>query len=472
MRGQRSPPAVAVPPDGGYSWIILLACFLVFGLTFGVIKSFGVLYVEIHRYYETTATGTSWITSIAVAAIHCVAPVGSALSARYSHRAVVMTGGLLSGIGMVGGAYARTLVELYITVGFLTGCGYALAWTPTVTMLGLYFERRRPLANALASTGECIFTFLLTPFLQLLVNHYSWRGAMLVLGGLQLNLCVCGMLLRPLEPPQRRQAPREEEGPALEVQPQMQRDPQGAVGARAPGEALSSRAALRGAALRGAARRYMDYTLISSPSFVVYSMFGVFAALGFFAPALFLVPYARSRGVEEYQAAALMSISAASDLTGRILFGWVANLRLTPTIRQLTVSVLVLGGVLLLCPLAGSFPELAAFSVAFGLAFGATVSIHITVLAEVVGVHRLGSALGFFMLLRSSGGLLGPPIAGFFIDKMSDYGTGFLMAGVALIVSALFLMLLHQMTRWGLAQSPMKGRDSPTESDRGLGGGA
>lgn len=38
---------------------------------------------------------------------------------------------------------------------------------------------------------------------------------------------------------------------------------------------------------------------------------------------------------------------------------------------------------------------------------------------------------------------------GFFIDKMSDYGTGFLMAGVALIVSALFLLLLHQMNRRG-----------------------
>ena len=39
--------------------------------------------------------------------------------------------------------------------------------------------------------------------------------------------------------------------------------------------------------------------------------------------------------------------------------------------------------------------------------------------------------------------------SGFFIDKMSDYGTGFLMAGVALIVSAMFLLLLHQMNRRG-----------------------
>lgn len=32
---------------------------------------------------------------------------------------------------------------------------------------------------------------------------------------------------------------------------------------------------------------------------------------------------------------------------------------------------------------------------------------------------------------------------------MSDYGTGFLMAGVSLIVSALFLLLLHIMNRRG-----------------------
>ncbi|CDQ92107.1 unnamed protein product [Oncorhynchus mykiss] len=410
------------PPDGGYGWFILLACFLVFGLTFGVIKAFGVFYMEIHGYFEATATGTSWITSIAVATIHCGAPMASALSARYSHRAVVMIGGLLSCVGMVAGAYAQNLVQLYITVGLLTGFGYALTWTPTVTMVGWYFEKRRPMANALASAGECIITFLFTPLFQLLVDHYSWRGAMLVLGGLQLNLCVCGMLLRPLNTPTK-MPPKE-----------------GTV--ERTGKAQAQKA--RKAELWSKVLRYVDYTLITNPRFMVYSMFGVFAALGFFAPALFLVPYARSQG---YQATALMSISAVLDLTGRVFFGWVANLHLVEMVQQLTATVILLGIVLLLCPLASSFLELAAFSSAYGLVYGATVSIHITVLAEVVGVQRLGSALGFFMLIRSSGGLLGPPIAGFLIDKMSDYGTGFLMAGVALLISALFLLLLHQMNR-------------------------
>uniref|UniRef100_A0A672ZHR4 Monocarboxylate transporter 13 n=1 Tax=Sphaeramia orbicularis TaxID=375764 RepID=A0A672ZHR4_9TELE len=368
-------------PDGGYAWFILLSCFLVFGLTFGVIKSFGVFFVEIHHYFKTTATETSWITSIAVAVIHIIgdyiSPIASALSAHFSHRSVVMMGGLICSVGVITGSFARNLLELYLTVGFLNGLGYALTWTPTVTMLGLYFDRRRPVANAIASSGECILTFVLTPLFQLLIDSYSWRGAMLILGGLQLNLCVCGLLLRPLQAP----------GHSMLLN-----------ATKEEGEELI--------------RHYVDYTLLTNPHFIVYSLFGMFAALGFFAPALFLVPYARSKGVEEYQAALLMSISAAMDLFGRLFFGWAANLRLVETVQQLTVTVILLGSVLLLCPLASTFLELAAFSAAYGLVFGATVAIHITVLAEVVGVHRLGSALGLFMLIRSSTGLLGPPMAG------------------------------------------------------------
>lgn len=54
--------------------------------------------------------------------LYCIAaPVGSALSAYFSPRRVVIVGGLLSSIGMVAGSHAQNLLQLYITVGFLTG---------------------------------------------------------------------------------------------------------------------------------------------------------------------------------------------------------------------------------------------------------------------------------------------------------------------------------------------------------------
>ncbi|XP_061578525.1 monocarboxylate transporter 13 [Cololabis saira] len=479
-RRRRVEPAAA--PDGGYAWFILLSCFFVFGLTFGVIKAFGVFYVEIHQHFKTTAAGTSWITSIAVATIHIVAPVASALSARCNHRTVVTAGGLICGVAVVLGAFARNLTELYITVGFLNGLGYALTWTPTVTMLGMYFEKRRPVANAMASSGECIITFVLTPLFQLLIDSFSWRGALLILGGLQLNMCVCGMLLRPLKTKKEGTCvsalKAEEEDLSMDLLPQEGMDEnkssiqiQKGLDVSEGSNKETSKTCLEeeeelnstqgsidsSESLKTKILQYVDYRLISNAPFMVYSMFGVFCALGLFAPSLFLVPYARSKGIEEYQAAALMSISAVMDLFGRVFFGWLANLRLVETVQQLTATVILLGTVLLLCPLASSFYELVAFSAAHGLVFGATVSIHITVLPEIVGVQRFGSALGFFMLIRSSGGLFGPPIAGFFIDKMDSYGTGFLMSGVALIVSALFLLILCKMKPRGQATATKNG---------------
>lgn len=238
-------------------------------------------------------------------------------------------------------------------------------------MLGLYFEQRRPLANALASAGECILTFVLTPLFQLLIDSYSWRGALLILGGLQLNLCVCGMLLRPLTATRdvTCEIKAEEEGLSLELLPKKEFE-QSKPSCLEAEELRISKGADQGtmkpcpvdpeaipdltmklqdsnkrnkrSELRTKILRYVDYTLITNARFMVYSMFGVFAALGFFAPALFLVPYARSKGIEEYQAAALMSISAVLDLFGRVFFGWVANLRLVVTVSsvvQLTRAI-------------------------------------------------------------------------------------------------------------------------------------
>lgn len=58
-------------------------------------------------------------------------------------------------------------------------------------MVSHYFVRWRPIAFAIASSGECVFAVMFSPFFKWLIDTYSWRGALLIIGGLQLNLCVC-----------------------------------------------------------------------------------------------------------------------------------------------------------------------------------------------------------------------------------------------------------------------------------------
>lgn len=183
------------------------------------------------------------------------------------------------------------------------------------------------MANALPCARECILTFILTPLFQLLIDSYSWRGALLILGGIQFNLCVCGMLLRPLKATRDLtcEVKANEEGLSLELLPNNyleERRPRclEAKDLRIPwgSDHITERACLEDpdeiphltmtpqdsnnkTGLSTKILRYVDYTLKTNARFMVYSGFGLFAVLGFFAQALFLVPYARGKGIEEYQ---------------------------------------------------------------------------------------------------------------------------------------------------------------------------
>lgn len=65
-------------------------------------------------------------------------------------------------------------------------------------MVGCYFRERKALAYGIAMSGSGIGTFVLAPAVQLLIDLYSWRGALLILSAFVSNLCVCGALLRPI----------------------------------------------------------------------------------------------------------------------------------------------------------------------------------------------------------------------------------------------------------------------------------
>lgn len=66
-------------------------------------------------------------------------------------------------------------------------------------MLGYYFVRWRTLANAMASTGISL-GFTLWPLLsQYLLDEMGWRNTFLIFGGILLNCCVCGAIMRPIQ---------------------------------------------------------------------------------------------------------------------------------------------------------------------------------------------------------------------------------------------------------------------------------
>ncbi|TKS78423.1 Monocarboxylate transporter 12 [Collichthys lucidus] len=189
----------ARPPDGGYGWVVVMSAFFVMGLTASVLKNFGLFFLDIQNHFGVPTSTTSWVTSTTIAMFHLGAPAASVLTLQFSQRVVIIVGGLLAASGMLLASLDLSLPWLYLTIGILQGLGISFSWIPANSMVSHYFVRWRPIAYAIASSGECVFAVVFSPFFQWLIEMYSWQGALLIIGGLQLNLCVCGALMRPLE---------------------------------------------------------------------------------------------------------------------------------------------------------------------------------------------------------------------------------------------------------------------------------
>ncbi|KFP26077.1 Monocarboxylate transporter 2, partial [Colius striatus] len=366
------------------------------------------------------------------------APVASSLCVRYTHRAVVITGGLLAFSGMALRFLGLSMVWMYATTGFLQGLGISFSWTPAVSIVSHYFSKKRALANAIASTGECAFAVTFGPFFQWLISRYGWKGALLIIGGIQLNICVCGVLMRPLASSCLLEGSHSEAGtPPGNGVPTTDKEDESAI-----------------------VYKTFNWMLVRRPEFVLYAIFGILAAMSFFVPPLFLVPLSYSLGIHELWTATLLSILAMVDLAGRLLCGWYANLHVTKTVHLLTMTIALISTSLMLFPLANNYLSLAVFTGLYGFFFGTTVAIHITVLADVVGASDFDSALGLFMLIRSTGGFVGPALSGLIVDMTGDYRAGFYMAGATLVLSAGFLVTLDQ-----LQQRKERGSQSKTKPE-------
>jgi len=73
-----------------------------------------------------------------------------------------------------------------------------------------HFTRRRTLVLGVGFSSIGLSSFAFNPLFQLLVETYAWRGALLILGGLSLNIVACGALIRPRR---RSKAPEKKVGP-------------------------------------------------------------------------------------------------------------------------------------------------------------------------------------------------------------------------------------------------------------------
>ncbi|XP_027745099.1 monocarboxylate transporter 2-like [Empidonax traillii] len=437
-----SPPVLSdlgyVPPDGGWGWAVVFGASISIGFAFTFPKAFTVYFKEIQAVFSISYSQIAWTTSIMCATTYGGGPISSILVNRYGSRPVVMFGGLLCGVGMISAAFCTSILQLYICVGFITGFGLALNLQPSVIIIGKYFLKRRPIANGLAMAGSPVMLCTLAPLNQFLFDNFGWRGSFLILGGILLHCCVAGALFRPIG--------------AATASAQTQDALEEKITEDAMKMSSPTNVSMENKTDEEGGKdccekinQYLDFSLFKHRGFLIYLIGNVLMFLGFFAPIVFLAPYAKHTGIDEYSAAFLLSVLAVVDMVARPATGIIANSKwVRPRIQYFFSFAIAFNGAChLLCPLASNYTGLVVYSSFYGLAFGMVCAMLFETLMDLVGAARFTSAVGLVTIAECCTILLGPPIGGTLIDTFGDYKYMFIKCGAVMVLAGTFLFIMN-----------------------------
>ncbi|KFV18246.1 Monocarboxylate transporter 1 [Tauraco erythrolophus] len=423
------PPAVGgpvgyTPPEGGWGWAVVIGAFISIGFSYAFPKSITVFFKEIEVIFSASSSKVSWISSIMLAVMYAGGPISSILVNNWG------------GSPLPAPEFLRAAAPLPWCL--IPSLGLAFNLNPALTMIGKYFFKKRPLANGLAMAGSPVFLSTLAPVNQLFFGIFGWRGSFLILGGLLLNCCVAGSLMRPIgpKPDQLKKEPTKE---VLQEAGKAVKKDDGDTSE----ELIGGKAKKEKSTFFQTINKFLDLSLFTHRGFLLYLSGNVIMFFGLFTPLVFLSNYAKSKKIANESAAFLLSILAFVDMVARPSMGLVANTKwIRPRVQYFfAISVIYNGVCHLLAPMSTTYAGFCIYAGFFGFAFGWLSSVLFETLMDLVGAQRFSSAVGLVTIVECCPVLLGPPLLGKLNDMYGDYKYTYWACGVILIVSGIYLFI-------------------------------
>ncbi|XP_070577838.1 monocarboxylate transporter 13-like [Ptychodera flava] len=422
---EEGPIHVYDSPDGGYGWIVALGGFGVMLFTPGLTEAFGVFFIKFRTYFGVSAQSVSWIVSIMMSMTFFASPIAAGLSNKFGIRPVVMAGGIISSVGLLLSSFATSIPFLYVTFGVITGGAYGFVAVPVILLVGYYFQKKHAPANGLMFAGASLGVVIFPPLCHYLLEHLGWRGSLILISAMNLNLCVFASLMR--MPPLKKNLPAHmfedpEEGPP-------KKNLCGREKKRSTRPKLKTPAKGMDCSIWG--QNYM---------FTVYVIAVFFLGFSTFTPLVHLVPRAVYQGTHHGQAAWIVSVIGVTGFIGRLIHGIPISRGWVGAHKLFLVCVYLIGFITIIFgPVGTSFARIMGYAVLYGVLSGFYNPMTMVMMKLIVETYRLPTGMGITLLFYGVGHLVGAPVAGRLYDITGSYRLPFMVAGVTYLISAVLL---------------------------------
>ncbi len=364
-----------------YGWVIVGVGIVVTCIGVGAMLSLTVFLQPISQAMGWSRTGISTAALINWLCLGIGAFVWGALSDRFGTRAVVLSGGVLLGLGLVTASRAGTLGQFQILFGVVVGLAAGSFYTPMTATTTRWFTRHRSLAVALVSAGLSVGSAIMGPLARWLITTYDWRFAMLVIGDLVWIVVVPTALLV--------------------------RDP------------ATSTAAGRGAAVGTDGRQLTVAQALRTPQFTAIALTYFACCAAHSGPIFHMVTHAIDHGVSAMAAATVLSAASLASLSGKIVCGLVADR--VGAKRTLLVGLGLQAVAVSLYLFTRELTSFYAVALVFGFAYGGVMPLYAIVVREYFGARIMGAVFGAAAFTSTLGMALGPVAGGWLYDAFGSY---------------------------------------------------
>ena len=127
---------------------------------------------------------TALVGSLSIGLMDGLGMVSGMLVLRYGSRCCCLVAAAVTALGWGLSALVAEPWQLLLTYSLLVGVGHSLALHSAVLCVGRWFSSKLALAHALPNTGGALSPLLMGTLAPRLFGAAGWRGAFLVLGGI------------------------------------------------------------------------------------------------------------------------------------------------------------------------------------------------------------------------------------------------------------------------------------------------
>ena len=391
--------------DSRRAWLTVVATFIASAVTLGTVYSFGSVFEAMAADFGTSKGETAVVFGVTTFAFFWLSLITGRVADRYGPRPVMLAGAVFLFGGLMITSNVNSISVGYVTYGGGAGMAAACAYIPMVATVGGWFERKRAAAVGISVAGIGVGTLVMNPLITRMLDTYTWRTTFRIIAVVgAVLLVVCTALI-----------------------------------GRAPGAAGAAPSRF------GEAAR--------SPMFRRLWIAAMCSGMALFVPFVFVVPYAKDRGVSASAAAWLVGLLGGSSVISRIGFGSLSQR--FGTFRLFRMGLVLFPTSYVVWLLAGSsYLMLVLFVVVLGTGYGCFVAVSPLVLADRFGVVGLGSLMGLFYTTQGLGGLIGPPTAGRIIDATDSYRWPMVIALLFGMTSVAILFSIRPNAGGGLDPEP------------------